>query len=687
MAVLGTTSLFSRRLPSAHIIEVTEETMKRGTATILTLVLSLSANGQESRKAAPDNGGQAGVVCHVKVLSDKVEDVSSLDAWKASFVKEGMTDEQKGLAVWTSVVKFRHQYVPPPFEYFYPECVQDPVKTFNVYGYGQCCCAATNVEALARAVGLKARGWGINGHDVSEVFWDGAWHLLDASLINYFPKGDGEIAGVEEIMAAVGEWYEKNPGYKGNEEKLREFQQAGGWQGWRKGPELLSRCPFYDENGFLPARTHGWYSTMQEYDGTQPNSRTGKPFLYDHGGYSQGYQVNIQLRPGERLTRNWSNKGLHVNMKEGGPCDPLGEKVGDPDGSLRYSSKYGDLSPGRVGNGTHEYDVPVTSSAYRASALLVDNLEPDRAAVLDASKPGILAIRMPSSYVYLTGRLTYRARGGITVAISDNNGLDWNEIDQGGGSQEVDLSPWVFRRYDYRLRFELRGKGAALEVLKITHDIQHSQRPLPALAQGPNTISFAAGPPEGTVTLEGSTNLDHKGKQQVYTDFRPQLEGIEGPALSVAGERGWITFPAATPGEITRLRFGGHYRVLDADDGWEFQVSFDGGRSFRTVDRAPGPTRGECKYVVCSDIPAGARAALVRYSGTRRGTTILYGFRIDADYREPHGGFRPVKITYRWEEAGTLKEHVAVARKPQETYTISCATRPVMKSIVLELAE
>ena len=50
-----------------------------------------------------------------------------------------------------------------------------------------------------------ARGWAINGHSVPEVFWDGAWHMLDASLINYFPKADGTIAGgmVPKVRAAL----------------------------------------------------------------------------------------------------------------------------------------------------------------------------------------------------------------------------------------------------------------------------------------------------------------------------------------------------------------------------------------------------------------------------------------------------------------------------------------------------
>ena len=58
----------------------------------------------------------------------------------------------------------------------------------------------------------------------------------------------------------------------------------------------------------------------------------------------------------------------------------------------------------------------------------------------------------------------------------------------------------------------------------------------------------------------------------------------------------------------------------------------------------------------------------------------------DADYREPLGGFRPVKVTYLWEEDGKAKEQVFIAKKPEETWTITCGAKPVMKSIGMELA-
>jgi hypothetical protein len=191
------------------------------------------------------------------------------------------------------------------------------------------------------------------------------------------------------------------------------------------------------------------------------------------------------------------------------------------------------------------------------------------------------------------------------------------------------------------------------------------------------------------VTVEGATNLAHKDRQLVWTDFHPEVSGFtKGELLFIdQSGKGTLTFPVATPGDLVRLRFGAHYRARDARDGLDYQVSFDQGKTWKTVDRAAGPTLGNCKYVVFADVPAGVRQALVRYAGTNRNATGILNFRIDADYREPFGGFRPVQVTYTWEEDGQLKRDVYVARKPRETYTIHCAAKPVMKSIVLELAE
>ncbi len=637
---------------------------------------------------APLRAQPAGVVSHIKVLSDKVEDVSSPEAWKQSFIKRGMSDREKALAVWTSVVKFQFQDN-PPHEFLQTEdAVLDPIKLFNVYGYAMCNNASAHLQALARCAGLPARGWTLHAHVVPEVFWDGKWHMLDASLITYFPKPDGDLAGVEEIVAGVKAWLADHPNLKGNNAGLAAFMPRGGW---RNGPEILARCPFYDDNGWLPAATHAWSSTMQEYDG-----RTLFPY---ESGSSMGYAVNLQLRRGERLTRNWSNRGLHVDMKSGGKPAALKEPVA-PGSMLRYSPRFGDLAPGRLGNGTHEYDVPLADGGFRAGALVAGNLAcraEDGAGpalhVKNAAQPGMLIVRMPSSYLFLGGQAAMKtvvgAGGQIAVSFSENNGLDWKPVTNltAAGELALDLSPLVFRRYDYQLKIELHGAGTGLDALKLSHDIQHSQRPLPALGVGTNTITFSAGPAEGAVVIEGSTELANKGKQVVFTDFHPEMKGMQPGKILLAGPAGEITFPVTAPGELKRLRLGTFYRARDARDAWDIQASFDGGKTFAPVTRLAGPYAMMGNYTVFTNVPPGVKTALIRYAGTQRNTAMILNLRISADYGETAGGFNPIQVTYVWDENGQERKDTHIARTPREQYTILCSAKPRMKSIALEWAK
>lgn len=66
---------------------------------------------------------------------------------------------------------------------------------------------------------------------------------------------------------------------------------------------------------------------------------------------------------------------------------------------------------------------------------------------------------------------------------------------------------------------------------------------------------------------------------------------------------------------------------------------------------------------------------------------MIYNLRIDADYAEPHGGFLPVKITYVWKEGDLGQRNVQVAAGPAKTYTITCRDKPVMESLIVELAK
>ncbi|MGB7157007.1 MAG: hypothetical protein WBD40_03005 [Tepidisphaeraceae bacterium] len=65
----------------------------------------------------------------------------------------------------------------------------------------------------------------------------------------------------------------------------------------------------------------------------------------------------------------------------------------------------------------------------------------------------------------------------------------------------------------------------------------------------------------------------------------------------------------------------------------------------------------------------------------------MFDLRIDADYAEPAGGFKPVRITYAWNESGQAKTHEHIARTASETYAITCGPGTIVKSFAMELAD
>ena len=218
--------------------------------TMLALPVFGLASAATAQTAAP-----VGVVANIKVLSDKVEDVSSVEAWKQSYITDGMSDQDKALAIWRTVTRFRLQTY-PPCEGIESDGghVHDAIKMFNVYGYCQCCCAAACVEYLGRCVGLETRGWSINTHSVAEVKYGGTWHMLDGAYMEYWLNGQGQIAGVEEINSAVMGWYKANPAARG---KAAEYGPA-------KGPPLMSRNEFFEKN-HLPL-TGPWAGAMHAFE-------------------------------------------------------------------------------------------------------------------------------------------------------------------------------------------------------------------------------------------------------------------------------------------------------------------------------------------------------------------------------------------------------------------------------------
>src|SRR5689334_7635180 len=118
------------------------------------------------------------------VVSEHVPDTSTLENLVRSPRFSGLKDEALAVALWQYMVDRElgiFHYCPPQEPFWKKDC-HDPLLIFNVYGFTICHVHAHVLAMLARAAGLQARVANIQGHEGTEMFYNGGWHYFDADV-------------------------------------------------------------------------------------------------------------------------------------------------------------------------------------------------------------------------------------------------------------------------------------------------------------------------------------------------------------------------------------------------------------------------------------------------------------------------------------------------------------------------
>jgi hypothetical protein len=370
----------------------------------------------------------------------------SIDTMLEEILAGCTTDEEKAFAIWSWILDKRFQRSPGD------HTMLDPVLHFNVYGYGICGHTSACFKALAVAAGLKSRYWEIAGHTVSEAWWDGAWHMLDANVKIFYPKRDNRtVASVEQIAAD----------------------------------------PYLSERSRRPELTHMYTTTADNYTGDHYDKRA-----------MAGNTMAITLRPGENMVRYWKPVSGKYEGNLNNPIVPPefanGLIVWEPD-----MSQF-DLAWARSSN------IALTSTDGRKPLIHVDKrqgVEVDRLASFD------LVVKSP--YVVVGGKLDATVsrsaaggKSGISILVTPDGpeaaGKTAYTYRYRTGPEQVELyldpivsSQSVIGRYGYRVRFAMGADGkvnpdaeTGIEKFKITTDIQVAPKSLPALSLGENKVVY-----------------------------------------------------------------------------------------------------------------------------------------------------------------------------------------------------
>lgn len=628
---------------------------------------------------------------NIRMRRTDMPDTTDVQSILSSIISGGETDEEKAKAIWRVVFQYSHQDNPPNEKI--DGCTHDVVKLFNVYGYRMCCCASSCVETLADAAGLTdaahtPRTRQLTGHNVPEIWYGSAWHMLDSSLITYFNKDAGAgIASVDELAADIA------------------------------GLINLAHCPFANPVGeWFPANTHSLNDSRTEYSSVNPNECAD--------GYSNGWSVGhrnlLTLREGETLVRDCSVPAAHhVDEDTEGPPGCIDNFAGTglefqymndviPDQPGTYYYVHPGYHGGIVGNGTLTYEPNFSHAGYRGGMEEESNIA---CTADDAQSPGLhlaatgtgyVIFKMQSPYVFLDGDINAtfkRAAAGdsVKVYLSTNNMVDWTEIYSaavGTANVEVDFRNSVIRRYCYYLKFEFISAtsvtAVGMDSLTITSLIQHAQRAMPFLVQGNNQFTVGAGSATSTMSVQPRLTEDGGFTENeslvtiphTLTNMYVDWYGI----WSTGATPSHAVFPVSVPGDIVAVRFGGTLRLREANDDMDLEISFTAPDSgYSVVKSLSGPDPKLPCYVEYTSIPAGARDVWVRFTKTSLSSTVgISGhLRIDVDYQEAGAMVKPFKIKHEWTENSTPMSHTETVTSVPHNYSINCANEPTMTALTV----
>jgi len=364
-------------------------------------------------------------------LSNGRNDFRSLKEIVAGAIKPGMTEREKAVALWRLQTTYRFHAGTGDNE------VNDPVKVFNGYGYTTCGNDSICLAGLWRTAGFKVRPARLPGHCISQVFYDGGWHLLDGDLGPFYLLRDNRtIAGEQDLV---------------------------------RDHDLLKR-----------SHTLG----ILDPDSRVANEQCAALFFTEHVWQGSRDSVrdttmNMVLRPNEALIWRW---GHLTPLKYHGRADI---KLWGPRSSA--GKVWGAHAAERICNGRWEYRPDFTTAAWRKGAEKIEDVQLDRGELVpQPGKTGSILWKMRCPYVFVGGELDV-----------EGNGLKFSLSWDGDKWQDVGESLDAFfhfphkgdARYQYRLRCEL-PPGARLKRLAILNDLQMAPLALPGMVVGENRFTY-----------------------------------------------------------------------------------------------------------------------------------------------------------------------------------------------------
>ena len=373
-----------------------------------------------------ENTGDTNLVNPWIIVNNK-RDWRSIHHILANIIEDKMPDAEKARAIWEFACKHRYHYTCADDE------VKDTVKMLNCYGYTLCWDEAYTVANLWQAAGLKVRRGYPHGHCTTEVYYDGAYHLLDSDEhLLYLLRDNKTIASEEDL-----------------------------------------------------SRDHDLVKRGHAYGILQPENRKhseGAASLFFHTGPRSGdrpqlttHTMDFTLRPHEALIWCWEDRNKYHGFWDRPKRLSNGQIHYTPD--LTQFEKWATNTAGWT-------SIPNGLKSKQSNAYL--ELEIHSPYVIVGGKIHLTSQRNNSE-----------SKLSIDLSRNDHDWHTiWTSESTGDHKTTIDLDPHFPSNtpasYTYRLRLQSHSDNIFLKNLAIETDLQMAPLSLPALEIGDNTIHFTA---------------------------------------------------------------------------------------------------------------------------------------------------------------------------------------------------
>ncbi|MBE0537291.1 MAG: hypothetical protein IH624_16630 [Phycisphaerae bacterium] len=622
-------------------------------------------------------GAFAGVY-NVKVVTDATPDYSDMDSMIASITDRWPGTEEKCLAMfyWNHLARRQTS----PMNVHGLECT-DPIRQFNDYGYTMCSTVAGINCSIWQAMGLNVRFWDITAHTVSEVEYDGRWHVYDNSMSALYTLCDGRtLAGVEDVGRTLG------------------CAASGGHVEF--GHIALYHClTATSANGFLTGA-----DCPRDLD---QEARCFNPHALKHRTYylnqDRGHRYILNLRPGETYTRHYASLGAT-------PEYYVPNNGKDPESTNpRYRIR---------GNGVWTFEPVLRPDEADEAVYMMTGctiLPCGGIAPAHAGRPAEAIFRIQganviTSMVIDAAFLRKTPADLCRIAVSTTHGATWKDVWTGDATGTIPLKLKLVNEvngsYEVLVRVRLTAAAAAsdarLERIAFETTTMLNSKTQPRLLLGANTVYVGAGDQTESVVLWPDLRRDHY-RAYVYEEkniaARTEHPGYQGVMHAVkANEEAFVVFRVDTPDDIVQLTYGGRFYNRAPRSSIRLFHSFDNGRTWRptyalTSIEQPWDVIHNEKV---DDVPAGSRSVLFKYAlnGPDAGHAAcsLYGVRMEVNYRPANTAFEPMEVTFDWSEAQedyslVKRSHTELITRLPHKYTINVAgaDHPVTNALKLRI--